>query len=156
MTFHIKEVPDDHTIWWATENAVTNTVLAVCPWMVTQTTIEHEDEYVNGLAAASDFLYALSNLGRLRGESGEVHTVDHNIMIDEFIANDKEVFKAYHSCVNEYRYLSPMFADDPDDLEDVYLNKLCVKRVYATLMNLGFVEFYERQEHTVTTKRMKV
>lgn len=155
MTFHIKDVPDNHTIWWATEHTVTNTVLGVCPWMVQKTTIEHEDEYVHGLAAASDFLYALSNLGRLRGVNGEVHSIDHNIMIDEMIANDDVVRKAYHKCVNEYRYARYSF-DDDDAYEDVALNKLCVKRVYATLMNLGFVTHYERQEHTVTTKRMKV
>lgn len=155
MTFHIKEVPDNHTIWWAVENTVKNTVLAVCPWMVTQTTIEHEDEYVHGLAAAADFLYALSDLGRLRDVNGEIHTTDHNIMIDEFIANDAAVFKAYHKCVNEYRY-APFSFDEDEAFEDVHLNKLCVKRVYATLMNLGFVTHYERQEHTVTTKRMKV
>jgi hypothetical protein len=155
MTFHIKDVPDDHTIWWAVENTVTNTVLAVCPWLIQYTTIENEDEYVHGLAAASDFLYALSNLGRLR-EKGEVHTIDYHVMIDEYIANDEVVRKAYHKCVNEYRYSAPSFSDDPDDFEDVHLNKLCVKRVYATLMNLGFVTYYERQEHTVTTKQIKV
>ena len=89
-------------------------------------------------------------------EQGEVHTIDHNIMIDEAIANDDAVRKAYHKCVNEYRYSAPSFADDPDDFEDVHLNKLCVKRVYGTLMNLGFISHYERQEHTVTTKQIKV
>lgn len=153
MTFHIRALSEDHPFWSLIEDTVAKTVDAACPWL--DAPIDDTDEYVHGLGAAVDFVYVLSDLGRIRREIGEVHTIDYNILIENRIANDEVVRKAVHKAIYDYRYRSYDFGSDAE-YEDVNLNALCVERVYATLMNAGYVSHYERQEHTVTTKQVKV
>lgn len=156
MTFR-SEFPDSHELWQLADKVVLEmTTHEYYTDSVILVDIKETDEYVSALGAVSDFLYGLYDLGRLRPEKGEVKTVNYFAVIDPIITGDSDVHALYRDCPREYRYNVPMFSDDTDYYHDLTFMRLCIRNVYATLMEAGYVKTYERQEHTVTTHTYRV
>lgn len=149
MTFHIRTVDDDHPIWKIVEQQCIKITSAVS-YLIGEPDVYSTNEYVNAVAACADFVYGLSDLERLR-EPGEHHTVNYEATVPIIIANDTAVRDLVVKSYRAYAYNG--YGDESDS--DLELNRLCIHAVYARLLNTGRVEFYERQEHTVTTKRVK-
>lgn len=152
MAFHIRQVQDDHKIWKMAEAILLSHVTMA--FKINPADAHDTDEYVYGMGAICDFLYGLSKLERLRDYGSEIKTIGVPLVvsINEAITNDKAVRELVAECARGYRYTSYCGDDD----YDLVLNRLFVEQMYAKLFNERLIAFYERQEYTVTTKKVNL
>lgn len=137
MVIHIKDLPKDHKIWKLINRAVLSFV----------GDDPESDEHVCAMGVCSDFLWTLSDNGRLRA-AGEVYTVNYAVTIDTILANDSILWKAVTKHAREYSY-STVFDEPPAYITNMH----CITRLYTSLIESGYIAFYERQ--VLTTEKCR-